>query len=158
MERFKKYFELLPASNSIKCNIIYNRTCLPIPKHSSIPKVSTQNTSSINVFLKISKVSNNTDRIMSLLQDQIEFLQEQRKSENKIINFIIKNLSRNDSSTKNSWNLNSLQTTTKTRTINSKRIQNKNTSGCFYNKVKKAIRGRYIEEGHQGHGNCKVTG
>ena len=40
--------------------------------------------------------SNNTDRIISLLQDQIEFLQEQLKSKDKIINSLIENLSRND--------------------------------------------------------------
>ena len=40
--------------------------------------------------------SDNTDRIISLLQDQIEFLQEQLKSKDKIINFLIENLSRND--------------------------------------------------------------
>ena len=40
--------------------------------------------------------SNNTDRIISLLQDEIEFLQEQIKSKDKIINSLIENLSRND--------------------------------------------------------------
>ena len=40
--------------------------------------------------------SNNTNRIISLLQDQIEFLQEQLKSKDKIINSLIENLSRND--------------------------------------------------------------
>ena len=40
--------------------------------------------------------SNITDRIISLLQDQIEFLQEQLKSKDKIINSLIENLSRND--------------------------------------------------------------
>ena len=39
--------------------------------------------------------SNNTDRIASLLQDQIESLQEQLKSKGKIINCLIENLSRN---------------------------------------------------------------
>ena len=47
MESFEKYLALLQASNSIKCNVISNRTCLSIPKHSSIPKVCTQNTISI---------------------------------------------------------------------------------------------------------------
>ena len=53
--------------------------------------------------------SNNTDRIIFLLQDQIEFLQEQLKSKDKIINSLIENLTRNDdvffakdSNTKNS--------------------------------------------------------
>ena len=40
--------------------------------------------------------NNNTDRIISLLQGQIEFLQEQLKSKDKIINSLIENLSRND--------------------------------------------------------------
>ena len=39
--------------------------------------------------------SNNTNRIISLLQDQIEFLQEQLKSKNKITNSLVENLSRN---------------------------------------------------------------
>ena len=56
MESFEKCLALLQASNSIKCNIISNRTCLSIPKHSSIPKVCTQDTSSIKSDLKISKV------------------------------------------------------------------------------------------------------
>ena len=47
MESFEKSLELLQASHSIKCNIISNRTCLSNPKHITIPKVSTQNTSSI---------------------------------------------------------------------------------------------------------------
>ena len=47
MESFKKFLELIQASHSIKCHKISNRTCLSIPQHSSIPKVSTQNTSSV---------------------------------------------------------------------------------------------------------------
>ena len=47
MESFENSLALLQVSNSVKCNIISNRTCLSIPKHSSIPKVCTQNTSSI---------------------------------------------------------------------------------------------------------------
>ena len=47
IESFENSLELLQASYSIKCTIISNRTCLSIPKNSSIPKVSTQNTSSI---------------------------------------------------------------------------------------------------------------
>ena len=42
MESFEKSLALLQASHSIKCNIISNRTCVSIPKHSSIPKVCTQ--------------------------------------------------------------------------------------------------------------------
>ena len=143
MESFEKSLALLQASHSIKWNIISNRTCLSIPKHSSIPKVCNQNTSSIKtdfedfksnfietlnvqreLFMKLQKElfftemnsfknelltshkhntkshshgpSNNTDRIISLLQNQIEFLQEQLKSKDKIINSLIENLSRND--------------------------------------------------------------
>ena len=47
MESFDNSLELLQASYCIKCNIISNRTCLSIPKNSSIPKVCSQNTSSI---------------------------------------------------------------------------------------------------------------
>ena len=47
MESFEKSLALLQAINTIQCNITSNRTCLSIPKHSSIPKVCTQNTSSI---------------------------------------------------------------------------------------------------------------
>ena len=47
MESFEKYLELLQANHSIKYNIISNRTCQSIPKHSSIPQVNTQNTSTI---------------------------------------------------------------------------------------------------------------
>ena len=46
MESFENSLELLQASYCIKCNIISNRTCLSIPKNSSI-QVSTQNTRSI---------------------------------------------------------------------------------------------------------------
>ena len=56
MESFEKSLALLQASNSIKFNIISNRTYLSIPKHSSVPKVYTQNTNSIKNDLKIPKV------------------------------------------------------------------------------------------------------
>ena len=36
MESFQKSLALLQASNSKKCNTISNRTCLSIPKNSSI--------------------------------------------------------------------------------------------------------------------------
>ena len=52
MESFEKSLALLQASNSIKCNIISNRTCLSIPKHSSVPKVCIQNTNSIKIDLE----------------------------------------------------------------------------------------------------------
>ena len=96
MESFEKSLELLKESHSIKCNIISNSTCLSIPKHSSIPKVSPKNASStkahfedfksnfieMNLFkdklivlLKYSTTfhshepSNKSDRIFSWLQD-----------------------------------------------------------------------------------------
>ena len=56
METFEKSLALLQASNSIRCNVISNRTCLSISKHCSIPKVCTQNTNSTKNVLKISKV------------------------------------------------------------------------------------------------------
>ena len=49
-----------------------------------------------NTKSHLHKTSYNTDRIISLLQDQIEFLQEQLKSKDNIINSLIENLSRND--------------------------------------------------------------
>ena len=52
MESLEKYLALLQASNSIECNIVSNRTCLPIPKHSSTPKVYTQNTSRIKNYFE----------------------------------------------------------------------------------------------------------
>ena len=123
VESFEKSLALLQASHSIKCNITSNCTCLSIHKHSSVPKVCTQKTSSIKtdfedfksnfietlneqteLFMNQQKElfftemnsfknellrslkhntkshsqepSNNTDRIISPLQDQIEFLQE----------------------------------------------------------------------------------
>ena len=56
METFEKSLALLQASNSIRCNVISNRTCLSISKHCSIPKVCTQNTNSTKNVLMISKV------------------------------------------------------------------------------------------------------
>ena len=52
MESFEKSLAFLQPSSSIKCNTISNRTCLSIPKHSLIPEVCTQNTSSIRTILK----------------------------------------------------------------------------------------------------------
>ena len=57
--------------------------------------------------------TNDNDRIISLLQDQIEFLQEELKSKDKIINSFIETLSRNDdvffsqkaANSKSSWKL-----------------------------------------------------
>ena len=85
------------------------------------------------------ETSNNTDRIISLLQDQIEFLQEQLKFKDKIINSLKQNLFRNDDiffsqttatgkSPENQTNHDQLQNP---KTIDSKKSQNKNTPGCF---------------------------
>ena len=71
MESFEKSLEPLQASHSIKCNIISNRTCLSIPKHSSIPKISTQNISGIKNGFKnfksnfIEKLSVQTELFMN---------------------------------------------------------------------------------------------
>ena len=91
--------------------------------------------------------SNNTDRIISLLQDQIEFLQEELKSKNKIVNSLIENLSRNDDvfffwqkeatlkAPENQTNYKQLQNK---KTIDSKESQNKNTPECFCIKEKES--------------------
>ena len=47
MKSFEKSLDLLQVSHSIKRHIFSNCTCLSIPKHSSISKVSNKNTSSI---------------------------------------------------------------------------------------------------------------
>ena len=97
--------------------------------------------------------SNNTDRIISLLQDQIEFLQE-LKSKDKIINSLIENLSRNDDvffsqkvatlkTPENQTNYKQLQNT---KTIESKESQNKNTPGCFCNKENESQKDKQVED------------
>ena len=71
---FGKYLALSQASNSIKCNIISNRTYLSIPKHSSIPKSCTQNTSSIkNDFEDLKSI------FIETLNIQTELLIKQKK-------------------------------------------------------------------------------
>ena len=76
MESFGKSLALLQANNSIKCNIASNRTCLSIPKHSSIPKVCTQNTSSIKNDFEDFK----SNFIETLLNVQTElFMNKQKK-------------------------------------------------------------------------------
>ena len=55
MKSFEKISELLQASHSRKCNIIFNGTRLSIPKEISLPKVSTQNTNSIEIEFEDSK-------------------------------------------------------------------------------------------------------
>ena len=90
--------------------------------------------------------SNNTNRIISLLQDQIEFLQEHLTLKDKIINSLIKNLSRNDdvffsqkaAILKASENETNYEQLKNTKTIDSKEIQSKNTPGCFCNKEKES--------------------
>ena len=90
--------------------------------------------------------SNNTNRIISLLQDEIEFLQEHLTLKDKIINSLIKNLSRNDdvffsqkaAILKASENETNYEQLKNTKTIDSKEIQSKNTPGCFCNKEKES--------------------
>ena len=92
------------------------------------------------------ETSNNTDKIISLLQDQIEFLQKQLKSKDKIINSLIENLSRNDdvffsqkaATLKASENQTNYEQLQNTKTINSKESQIKNVPGCFCNKEKES--------------------
>ena len=74
MESFEKSLALLQASHSIKCNIISNRTCLAIPKHSSIPKVCTQNTSSIKTDFEDFK-----NNFIETLNVQTELFMNQQK-------------------------------------------------------------------------------
>ena len=166
MESFEKSLALVQASHSIKGNIISSRTCLSIPKNSSIPKVRTQNTSSLKTDFELltslkhnskshsHEPSNNTDRIISLLQDHKKFLQEQLKSKDKIINSLIQNLSRNDDvffsqkaatlkTPENQTNYKQLQ---KTKSIKSKESQNKNTPGCFCNKGKESQKDKQEED------------
>ena len=201
MESFEKSLALLQTSNSVKFNIISNRTCLSIPKHSSIPKVCTLNTNSIKNDFEDSKsnfietlnvqtelfmnqqkelfftemnlfknelltslkhnnkshsheTSNNTDRIISLLQDQIEFLQEQLKSKDKIINSLIENLSRNDdvffsqkaATLKASENQTNYEQLQNTKTIDRKESHHKKTPGCFCNKEKESQKDKQEED------------
>ena len=101
--------------------------------------------------------SNNTDRIISLLQDQIKFLQEQLKSKDKIMNSLTENLSRNDDvffslkakNTKNKAtpeNQSNYKKLQNTKAIESKESQNKNTPGCFSNKEKESKRDKQEED------------
>ena len=98
--------------------------------------------------------SNNTDRIISLLQDQIEFLQEQLKSKDRIIKSLIEIFSRNDDvffshkaatlkTPENQTNYKQLQNT---KTIDSKESQNKNTPVCFCNKEKESQKDKQEED------------
>ena len=96
--------------------------------------------------------SNNTDRTISLIQDQIEYLRKQLKSKNKIMNSLIENLSRNDDvffsqtaatlkAPENQTNYKQLQNT---KTIDSKKSQ-KNTSECFCDKQKESQKDKLEE-------------
>ena len=100
------------------------------------------------------ETSNNTDRIISLLQDQIEFLQEQLKSKDKIINSLTENLSRNDdiffsqkaATLKASENQTNYEQLQNTKTIDRKESQHKNTPGCFCNKEKESQKDKQEED------------
>ena len=74
MESFEISLELLKASHSIKCNIIYNSTCLSIPKHNSIPKVSPKNAISTKADLEDFK-----GNFIETLNAQAEFFMNQQK-------------------------------------------------------------------------------
>ena len=74
MENFKNFLALLQANNSIKCNVVSNRTCLSIPKHSSTPKVCTQNTSSIKSDFEDLK-----NKFIETLNVQTELFMNQQK-------------------------------------------------------------------------------
>ena len=74
MESFEKSLELLKASHSIKCNIISNSTCLSIPKHSSIPKVSPKNASSTKANSEDFK-----SNFIETLNAQAEYFMNQQK-------------------------------------------------------------------------------
>ena len=107
-----------------------------------------------NIKSHLHEPSNNTDRIISLLQDQIEFLQEHLKSKDKIINSLVENLYRNYDvffsqkaatlkAPENQTNHKQLQNT---ETIDSKENQNKNTPGCFCNKEKESQKDKQEED------------
>ena len=64
----------LQASHSTKCNIISDRTCLSITKHSSIPKVSTQTTSRIKIDFEDFK-----SNFIETLNVQTELFMNQQK-------------------------------------------------------------------------------
>ena len=74
MESFEKSLELLKASHSVKCNIISNSTCLSIPKHSSIPKVSPKNASSTKADFEDFK-----SNFIETLNAKAEFFLNQQK-------------------------------------------------------------------------------
>ena len=123
-----------------------------------------------NTKSHLHKPSNNTDKIISLIQDQIELLQEQLKSKDKTVNFLIENISRNDDvfflsqraatikTLENQTNYKQLQNA---NTIESRESQNKNTPGCFCYKEKESQKDKQeedIQESQQEHGNHKIIG
>ena len=91
--------------------------------------------------------------MISLLQDQIGFLQEQLKSKEKIINSLIENISRNEQrifsqktatleTLKNQTNYKQLKNI---KSIKSRENQNKNTPRCFCNNEKESQKGKQKE-------------
>ena len=74
MESFEKSLALLQASNSIICDIISKCTRLSVPKHSSVPKVCTQNNSSIENDFEDFK-----SNFIEILNVQTELLMSRRK-------------------------------------------------------------------------------
>ena len=74
MESLEKYLALLQASNSIEYNIVSNRSCLSIPKHSSTPKVCIQNTSRIKNYFEDFK-----SNFIETLNVQTELFMNQQK-------------------------------------------------------------------------------
>ena len=74
MGSFEKSLVLLQASHSTKCNIISNRTCLSIHKHSLVPKVCSQNISSIKTDFEDFKSS-----FIETLNVQTELFMNQQK-------------------------------------------------------------------------------
>ena len=79
---YPKVRRLFEAPALIRANTIFKNELLTSLKH--------------NTKSHSHEPSNNTGRIISLLQDQIEFLQGQLKSKDKIMNSLIENLTRID--------------------------------------------------------------
>ena len=92
--------------------------------------------------------------MISLLQDQIGFLQEQLKSKEKIINSLIENISRNEQrifsqktatleTLKNQTNYKQLKNI---KSIKSRENQNKKTPECFCSNEKESQNGKQKED------------
>ena len=92
--------------------------------------------------------------MISLLQDQIEFLQEQLKSKDKIINSLIENISRNDDVffSQKTATLETLENQTNykqlknIKSIKSRENQNKKTPECFCSNEKEIQNGKQKED------------